>query len=94
MDNTGACLPVDKNNITHSAIGMCSEANKTSGIVWGYDFCPSSFGYMALVGMVLYLLIFGQGEISSEVDKGNWVSFWPPHKAMAAAITLGTSWIV
>ncbi len=63
VENTGSCLPVDKSDITHSTVGMCSAANKTSGIVWGYEFCPSRFGPMALVAMVVCLFIFGQGNV-------------------------------
>ena len=63
VDNTGSCLPVDISDITHSIVGMCSEANKTSGIVWGYEFCPSRFGCLVLIGMLVCLLMQGGGNV-------------------------------
>ena len=65
VNNSGSCLPVNALDLSHSTIGRCSMNNNTSDTVWALNFCPSSFGYMALIGMVSCLLIFGQGIVIS-----------------------------
>ncbi len=44
-------------------VGMCSsQANQTEGATWAYDYCPTSYSWMATFGLVLYLAFFAPGK--------------------------------
>ena len=67
VDHSGSCLPLDVNDIQYSIIGRCAEDNRTDGIVWAYNYCPNSYGLMALFGMMAYILPFAAGKCKNDL---------------------------
>ncbi|XP_072026595.1 proton myo-inositol cotransporter-like [Amphiura filiformis] len=66
VNNTGSCLPVDKVDAKYALTGRCSKSsshsqNNSTPYTWAVNFCPSNYSYVALVGMMIYLLSFGLG---------------------------------
>jgi hypothetical protein len=52
-------------------------------ITWAYEYCPTAYAWMAMVGLVLYLVFFAPGK---DVQLSNIVpqvkiceSHWPKH---------------
>jgi SP family myo-inositol transporter-like MFS transporter 13 len=56
-----ACLPKNHNmEGLASTIGYCM--NGTHGdYVWASDWCPSSYSYIVMIGMIVFLISFGPG---------------------------------
>ena len=53
----------------YSTVGRCQRKNQTLDsdddppeAVWAYDFCPTPYGFMALIALALYLLVFAPGK--------------------------------
>ena len=59
-----SCLSSDYNEPIHSTAGRCNvSTSKLAGdLTWAYDFCPTQFAWMAMAGLVLYLVFFAPGE--------------------------------
>ena len=70
----GSCLQTDYNNYVHSTVGRCNVTVMTSSttaaevrvagaadVTWAYDYCPTDFAWMAVAGLVLYLIFFAPG---------------------------------
>ncbi|XP_061140145.1 proton myo-inositol cotransporter-like isoform X1 [Syngnathus typhle] len=88
-----ACLPVDPKTTEHSAWGRC--ANKTDspeGPFWAYNFCPTSYSWIVLMGLLLYLTSFAPGmgpmpwTINSEI-----YPLWA--RSTGNACSAGVNWI-
>ena len=71
----GSCLQTDYNNYVHSTVGRCNVTVMTStttaaevrdsgaaDVTWAYDYCPTDFAWMAVAGLVLYLIFFAPGK--------------------------------
>lgn len=54
-----SCEVVDPDSTEHSAYGRCRTLD--TGLVWAYNFCPSSSSWVVLLGLVLYLAFFAPG---------------------------------
>ncbi|XP_053740619.1 proton myo-inositol cotransporter-like isoform X1 [Synchiropus splendidus] len=57
-----SCLPVNRLTTDHSAVGGCS--NKTDAAdspIWAYNYCPTSYSWIILMGLILYLAFFAPG---------------------------------
>lgn len=57
----GSCLPADYDNPWRSVAGRCNTTLLPGRLTWGYDFCPSPYSWMPMVGLVLYLIFFAPG---------------------------------
>ncbi|XP_067126791.1 proton myo-inositol cotransporter-like isoform X1 [Centruroides vittatus] len=55
----GTCLQVNKNKTDSSYAGSCF--NHTKEDVWAYDWCPSNYSWLMLLGLFLYLFFFAPG---------------------------------
>ena len=62
VNGSGSCLPMNTMHMSYSLVGRCSENNHTAGTVWADDFCPTPYGFLAMIGMALYLLAFAPGR--------------------------------
>ncbi|WAR27027.1 MYCT-like protein [Mya arenaria] len=64
VDNEGteisnsSCLPTGTDNPWVSGIGQCNQQTLPGKLTWAYDYCPSPFSWMPMVGLVLYLVTF------------------------------------
>uniref|UniRef100_A0A8C6V2L6 Solute carrier family 2 member 13 n=1 Tax=Neogobius melanostomus TaxID=47308 RepID=A0A8C6V2L6_9GOBI len=65
---TTSCVPVNKASTEHAAWGRCSNASQMKEhTYWAYNYCPTSYSWLVLLGLVLYLAAFapGMGPIST-----------------------------
>ncbi|XP_022099835.1 proton myo-inositol cotransporter-like isoform X2 [Acanthaster planci] len=58
----GSCLPINETSTEYSEVGRCSWAAEVdSELEWSAEYCPTKFGIMALVGLIVYLMFFAPG---------------------------------
>ncbi|CAI5635697.1 unnamed protein product [Oreochromis niloticus] len=59
---TSSCVPVNKASTEHAAWGRCSNSTlMRDQTYWAYNYCPTSFSWLVLLGLVLYLAAFAPG---------------------------------
>uniref|UniRef100_A0A8C9S4Y8 Solute carrier family 2 member 13 n=1 Tax=Scleropages formosus TaxID=113540 RepID=A0A8C9S4Y8_SCLFO len=57
-----SCIPVNPASTEEAAWGRCSNMTETSdGLYWAYNYCPTSYSWMVLLGLILYLAFFAPG---------------------------------
>ncbi|XP_061576880.1 proton myo-inositol cotransporter-like [Cololabis saira] len=57
-----SCVPVSRETSDHAAWGRCSNVTEAAGSpIWAYNFCPTSYSWVVLVGLILYLAFFAPG---------------------------------
>ncbi|XP_010899068.1 proton myo-inositol cotransporter [Esox lucius] len=57
-----SCLPVNTASTEKSAWGRCSNSTRLRDhTYWAYNYCPSSYSWVVLLGLVLYLAFFAPG---------------------------------
>uniref|UniRef100_UPI003AAC6B62 proton myo-inositol cotransporter-like isoform X2 n=1 Tax=Centroberyx gerrardi TaxID=166262 RepID=UPI003AAC6B62 len=54
-----SCIPVNQASTEHAAWGRCS--NQTDSLLWAYNYCPTSYSWVVLLGLILYLAFFAPG---------------------------------
>ncbi|RUS88604.1 hypothetical protein EGW08_003630, partial [Elysia chlorotica] len=56
----GSCLPSD--NSVHSTEGRCNMSSSSElEFKWAYEFCPSDYTWIALIGMAVFVFAFAPG---------------------------------
>uniref|UniRef100_A0A3Q3W8G9 Proton myo-inositol cotransporter n=1 Tax=Mola mola TaxID=94237 RepID=A0A3Q3W8G9_MOLML len=59
---TSSCLPVNKASTEEAAWGRCTNSSLMQDqTYWAYNYCPTSFPWLVLLGLVLYLAAFAPG---------------------------------
>ncbi|XP_064632787.1 proton myo-inositol cotransporter-like [Lineus longissimus] len=97
MDGTvtpynGSCLPTNYDNPLSATVGRCNATELPGAITWAYEYCPTSYAWMAMVGLVLYLVFFAPGmgpmpwTINSEI-----YPLWA--RSTGNAVSTFTNWI-
>ncbi|XP_072003224.1 proton myo-inositol cotransporter isoform X1 [Engystomops pustulosus] len=88
-----SCIPVDPKTTEQSAWGRCTNETKSkSGTNWAYNYCPTSYSWTALLGLVLYLVFFAPGmgpmpwTVNSEI-----YPLWA--RSTGNACSSGVNWI-
>lgn len=64
LSNT-SCLPTTTDDWLSSTSGRCLEQNlkdRENSLVWAYDYCPTKFYWLPMLGLVLYLVFFAPGK--------------------------------
>ena len=63
---TGTCVSASVSQLT-SSDGACSNSiiESETHSQWAYGYCPSSYSWMAILGMILYLACFSPGKSES-----------------------------
>ncbi|KAK6175687.1 hypothetical protein SNE40_014088 [Patella caerulea] len=58
-----SCLPTDYDNPWLATSGRCNVSTEylPGRLTWAYDYCPTSYSWMPMVGLVLYLISFAPG---------------------------------
>lgn len=56
-----SCVAVNHDSTDRAAHGPCMDQTLDSSRVWAYNFCPSSWSWVVLLGLVLYLAFFAPG---------------------------------
>jgi len=58
-----SCLAVSLDNPWMSKMGPCNSQKLPGKLTWAYDYCPSPYSWMPMVGLILYLVTFAPGKI-------------------------------
>ncbi|KAI3366867.1 hypothetical protein L3Q82_009518 [Scortum barcoo] len=59
---TSSCVPVNKASTEQAAWGRCSNFSlMRDQTYWAYNYCPTSYSWLVLLGLVLYLAAFAPG---------------------------------
>ena len=56
-----SCLPTTYDNPWVATGGRCNSTDLKGDLTWAYDFCPTDFSWMPMIGLVLYLMFFAPG---------------------------------
>ncbi|XP_042352669.1 proton myo-inositol cotransporter-like isoform X2 [Plectropomus leopardus] len=57
-----SCVPVNQVSTDHAAWGRCyNQTEGTDSPIWAYNYCPTSYSWVVLVGLILYLAFFAPG---------------------------------
>ncbi|XP_058481007.1 proton myo-inositol cotransporter-like [Solea solea] len=57
-----SCVPVNKASTEQAAWGRCSNVSLMKDhTYWAYNYCPTSYSWLVLLGLVLYLAAFAPG---------------------------------
>ncbi|KAF7694063.1 proton myo-inositol cotransporter-like [Silurus meridionalis] len=57
-----SCVPVNQASTERAAWGRCSNLTQSPfNSLWAYNFCPTSYSWLVLVGLILYLAFFAPG---------------------------------
>lgn len=62
--SNGSCLATSPDDWLKSAEGRCNSyslSQTDERLVWAYDFCPTQYYWLPMVGLVLYLIFFAPG---------------------------------
>lgn len=62
VNGTGSCLVTSREDSTKSLEGRCNQTGLEDTLVWAYDYCPTAYSWMAILGLVVYLMFFAPGE--------------------------------
>ncbi|XP_029909116.1 proton myo-inositol cotransporter-like isoform X2 [Myripristis murdjan] len=88
-----SCVPVDPSSTEHAAWGSCTNLTKVSyGPLWAYNYCPTSYSWIVLLGLILYLGSFAPGmgpmpwTVNSEI-----YPLWA--RSTGNAASAGVNWI-
>ncbi|XP_039512627.1 solute carrier family 2 member 13b isoform X2 [Pimephales promelas] len=88
-----SCVSVSPANTETSAVGRCSNGTQESaGLFWAYNYCPTSYSWIVLLGLVLYLAFFAPGmgpmpwTVNSEI-----YPLWA--RSTGNACSAGVNWI-
>ncbi|XP_038563172.1 proton myo-inositol cotransporter-like isoform X5 [Micropterus salmoides] len=88
-----SCVPVDQTSTDHAAWGRCFNRTETADSpIWAYNFCPTSYSWIVLLGLVLYLAFFAPGmgpmpwTVNSEI-----YPLWA--RSTGNACSAGVNWI-
>ncbi|CAH1264508.1 SLC2A13 [Branchiostoma lanceolatum] len=94
----GSCVPTDASRWdTFAGTGRCAYANDTAdhqqaGANWAFNYCPSRYSWLAILGLVLYLMFFAPGmgpmpwTINSEI-----YPLWA--RSTGNACSAATNWV-
>ncbi|CAL8360140.1 unnamed protein product [Lota lota] len=87
------CLPADHASSDHAAWGSCSnQTTGGDGSFWAYNYCPTSYSWVVLLGLILYLASFAPGmgpmpwTVNSEI-----YPLWA--RSTGNACSAGVNWI-
>ncbi|XP_056132419.1 proton myo-inositol cotransporter-like [Lampris incognitus] len=57
-----SCVPVNRASTERAAWGRCSNSSQVrEQTYWAYNYCPTSYSWVVLLGLVLYLAAFAPG---------------------------------
>uniref|UniRef100_A0A4W6G0Z0 Proton myo-inositol cotransporter n=1 Tax=Lates calcarifer TaxID=8187 RepID=A0A4W6G0Z0_LATCA len=88
-----SCVPVNQLSTDHAAWGRCSnQTEATDSPIWAYNYCPTSYSWVVLMGLILYLAFFAPGmgpmpwTVNSEI-----YPLWA--RSTGNACSAGVNWI-
>ncbi|XP_047453374.1 proton myo-inositol cotransporter-like isoform X2 [Mugil cephalus] len=88
-----SCIPVSPTSTDHAAWGRCfNQTEATEPPIWAYNYCPTSYSWIVLMGLILYLAFFAPGmgtmpwTVNSEI-----YPLWA--RSTGNACSAGVNWI-
>ncbi|XP_069019220.1 solute carrier family 2 member 13b [Embiotoca jacksoni] len=88
-----SCVPVDQTFTDYPAWGRCwNQTEAAGGPMWAYNYCPTSYSWIVLMGLILYLAFFAPGmgttpwTVNSEI-----YPLWA--RSTGNACSAGVNWI-
>ncbi|OWF48753.1 Proton myo-inositol cotransporter [Mizuhopecten yessoensis] len=57
----GSCLPTTSSDTSQALIGPCNNTFLPSETIWAHGYCPTTYSWMGILGLVLYLMFFAPG---------------------------------
>uniref|UniRef100_A0A673CEV4 Solute carrier family 2 member 13b n=2 Tax=Sphaeramia orbicularis TaxID=375764 RepID=A0A673CEV4_9TELE len=88
-----SCVPVNLVSTDHAAWGRClNQTEVGGGLMWAYNYCPTSYSWIVLIGLILYLAFFAPGmgpmpwTVNSEI-----YPLWA--RSTGNAASAGVNWI-
>ncbi|XP_037623415.1 proton myo-inositol cotransporter-like isoform X2 [Sebastes umbrosus] len=88
-----SCVPVNQASTDYAAWGSCSnQTEATDSPIWAYNYCPTSYSWVVLLGLILYLAFFAPGmgtmpwTVNSEI-----YPLWA--RSTGNACSAGVNWI-
>ncbi|XP_013881951.1 proton myo-inositol cotransporter isoform X2 [Austrofundulus limnaeus] len=88
-----SCVPVSQASTDHAAWGRCfNNTEESDGPIWAYNYCPTSYSWIVLLGLILYLASFAPGmgpmpwTVNSEI-----YPLWA--RSTGNACSAGVNWI-
>uniref|UniRef100_H3D887 Proton myo-inositol cotransporter n=1 Tax=Tetraodon nigroviridis TaxID=99883 RepID=H3D887_TETNG len=88
-----SCVPVNQTYTNLAAWGRCSNQTGAAGeAFWAYNYCPTSYSWLVLLGLLLYLAFFAPGmgtmpwTVNSEI-----YPLWA--RSTGNACSSGVNWI-
>ncbi|XP_078112657.1 proton myo-inositol cotransporter-like isoform X3 [Sander vitreus] len=88
-----SCVPVNQVSTEDAAWGRCSnQTEATDSPLWAYNYCPTSYSWVVLLGLILYLAFFAPGmgtmpwTVNSEI-----YPLWA--RSTGNACSAGVNWI-
>lgn len=88
-----SCAPVNEASRDHAAWGRClNQTEGGHGPIWAYNYCPTSYSWIILMGLILYLAFFAPGmgtmpwTVNSEI-----FPLWA--RSTGNACSAGVNWI-
>ncbi|XP_022605707.1 proton myo-inositol cotransporter-like isoform X3 [Seriola dumerili] len=88
-----SCVPANQAATDHAAWGRCSnQTEATDSPIWAYNYCPTSYSWIVLVGLIFYLAFFAPGmgpmpwTVNSEI-----YPLWA--RSTGNACSAGVNWI-
>ncbi|XP_069556170.1 proton myo-inositol cotransporter isoform X1 [Brachyistius frenatus] len=59
---TSSCVPANEASTEHAAWGRCSNSTLMRDTTyWAYNYCPTSYSWLVLLGLMFYLAAFAPG---------------------------------
>ncbi|XP_072526538.1 solute carrier family 2 member 13b isoform X2 [Salminus brasiliensis] len=90
---SSSCDPADPANTEEAASGRCSNATQgNTGALWAYNYCPTPYSWIVMLGLILYLAFFAPGmgpmpwTVNSEI-----YPLWA--RSTGNACSAGVNWI-
>uniref|UniRef100_A0A8B9GSH6 Solute carrier family 2 member 13 n=1 Tax=Astyanax mexicanus TaxID=7994 RepID=A0A8B9GSH6_ASTMX len=90
---SSSCDPVDPANTDEAVSGRCSNATQgNTGALWAYNYCPTPYSWIVMLGLILYLAFFAPGmgpmpwTVNSEI-----YPLWA--RSTGNACSAGVNWI-
>ncbi|XP_035281067.1 proton myo-inositol cotransporter-like isoform X2 [Anguilla anguilla] len=88
-----SCIPANQASTGEAAWGRCANTTQLpEGIYWAYNYCPTSYSWIVLFGLILYLASFAPGmgpmpwTVNSEI-----YPLWA--RSTGNACSSGVNWI-
>ena len=94
------CLRINENDLDYSRNGLCSkDYNQNSSLsidsrrpMFTFNYCPSNYAYLIIIGLVFYLIVFASG-LGSQPWVVNSEIFPLNYRSACFSLTVAVNWL-